>query len=63
LPLFLLVKTILDALFVFPTLRFYGKIVHLKFIVYFEIYYLVYVALLPFSVYLGKAITWKGRKY
>ena len=62
-PLLLLVKLVLDALFVFPVLKFYGKIAHLKFIVYFEIYYLIYVAILPFSVYLGKAITWKGRKY
>ncbi len=62
-PLLLLLKLLLDALFVFPVLKFYGKIVHLKFIVYFEIYYLIYVAILPFSVYLGKAITWKGRKY
>jgi cellulose synthase/poly-beta-1,6-N-acetylglucosamine synthase-like glycosyltransferase len=56
-------KVILDTAFVLPTLRHYGKIRHLKFILGFEIYYLIYVAGLPFSVYLGKAITWKGRKY
>ena len=60
---FLLLKALLDTLFVFPTLKHYGKIAHLKFILYFEIYYLIYVAILPFSVYFGKAITWKGRKY
>ncbi len=60
---FLLLKIILDAAFVVPTLRYYGKIGHLKFILGFEIYYLIYVAILPFSVYLGKSITWKGRKY
>jgi cellulose synthase/poly-beta-1,6-N-acetylglucosamine synthase-like glycosyltransferase len=58
-----LLKVLLDGLFVLPTLKHYGKIAHLKFILSFEIYYLVYVAVLPFSVYLGKAITWKGRKY
>ncbi len=62
-PLLLLLKLTLDGLFVFPTLRWYGKIAHLKFMVYFEIYYLIYVAILPFSVYLGKAVIWKGRKY
>lgn len=62
-PLLLLVKMTLDGVFVFPTLRHYGKIAHLKFILYFEIYYLIYVAILPFSVYLGNAIIWKGRKY
>ncbi|HQT91301.1 MAG TPA: glycosyltransferase, partial [Candidatus Kryptobacter bacterium] len=55
-------KVLLDTLFVIPTLKQYGKIAHLKFILSFEIYYTVYVAVLPFSVYLGKAITWKGRK-
>ncbi len=60
---FLLIKLIIDAVFVYPTLKHYGKIVHLKFILYFEIYYLIYVAMLPFSVYFGKAVTWKGRKY
>ncbi len=62
-PLFLLFKLIMDCMFVAPTLKFYGKIAHLKFILYFEIYYMIYVAILPFSVYLGKAVTWKGRKY
>lgn len=62
-PLLLLLKLILDGLFLIPTLRHYGKIAHLKFMLYFEIYYLIYVAILPFSVYLGKAITWKGRRY
>ncbi len=56
-------KAMLDMAFVTPTLRHYGRIRHLKFMLAFEIYYLVYVAFLPFSVYLGKAITWKGRKY
>ena len=56
-------KVLLDTLFVIPTLKHYGKIAHLKFILSFEIYYTVYVAVLPFSVYLVKAITWKGRKY
>ncbi len=58
-----LAKILLDTLFVLPTLIHYGRIRHLKFMAAFEIYYLVYVAILPFSVYLGKAIIWKGRKY
>ncbi|MCL5035220.1 MAG: glycosyltransferase [Bacteroidetes bacterium] len=61
--IFFLLKTMVDGAFVSPTLRLYGKIAHLKFIVYFEIYYLLYVAILPFSVYLGRAIIWKGRRY
>ncbi|MGO9481901.1 MAG: glycosyltransferase [Candidatus Kryptoniota bacterium] len=61
--LFFFAKLLMDTLFVIPTLRHYGKIAHLKFMLYFEIYYLIYVAILPFSVYFGKAVTWKGREY
>jgi len=61
--LFILLKLILESLFLIPTLRLYGRITHLNFIFNFEIYYLIYVAVLPFSVYFGKAITWKGRNY
>ncbi len=56
-------KFIIEAAFLIPTLRRYGKIAHLNFILYFEIYYLIYVAILPFSVYFGKSVIWKGRKY
>ena len=61
--LFFFLKLCTDSLFILPTLRHYGKIAHLKFILYFEIYYLIYVAILPFAVYLGKRVMWKGRKY
>ncbi len=60
---FFLVKLVVDSSFVYPSLRYYGKIAHLKFILYFEIYYLLYVAILPFAVYFGKRVIWKGRKY
>lgn len=60
---FFLLKMFMDSVFVLPTLLHYGRIAHLKFILYFEIYYIIYVAILPFSVYFGKAVTWKGRKY
>jgi len=60
---FFILKLIIDSLFVFPTLRYYGKIAHLKFMLHFEIYYLLYVAILPFAVYFGKRVIWKGRNY
>ncbi|HUI28779.1 MAG TPA: glycosyltransferase [Candidatus Acidoferrales bacterium] len=60
---FFFLKSVIDSLFVYPTLKHYGKIAHLKFILYFEIYYLIYVAVLPFAVYFGKGVIWKGRKY
>jgi cellulose synthase/poly-beta-1,6-N-acetylglucosamine synthase-like glycosyltransferase len=60
---FFLLKLTVDSFFVYPSLKHNGKIAHLKFILYFEIYYLLYVAILPFAVYFGKRIIWKGRKY
>jgi len=56
-------KMAVDTLFLFPILRYYGKVSHLKFIVFFEIYYILYVALLPFLVFIGGGVKWKGRKY
>jgi 1,2-diacylglycerol 3-beta-glucosyltransferase len=61
--IFFAAKLLMDTLFILPTLIYYGKITHLKFIFYFEIYYILYVAILPFSVYFGKGVTWKGRRY
>ena len=61
--LFFFLKMAIDSAFAYPTLRHYGRIAHLKFILYFEIYYLLYVAILPFAVYFGKRVIWKGRKY
>ncbi|MGC8595298.1 MAG: glycosyltransferase [Candidatus Kryptoniota bacterium] len=60
---FFLLKTAVDTLFLFPFLKYYGKISHLKFIVFFEIYYILYVALLPLLVFIGGEVKWKGRKY
>lgn len=56
-------KMAVDLLFLFPVLKYYGKISHLKFIFFFEIYYILYVALLPFLVFMGGGVKWKGRKY
>ena len=35
----------------------------LKYFGFFEIYYTVYVIILPFAVFLGGRVLWKGRKY
>jgi len=61
--MFFILKLFIDSSFLYPTFRHYGKIGHLKFIIYFEIYYTLYVAILPFLVYFGKRVSWKGRTY
>lgn len=35
----------------------------LKYILLFELYYICYVIILPFAVFLGGSVEWKGRKY
>jgi cellulose synthase/poly-beta-1,6-N-acetylglucosamine synthase-like glycosyltransferase len=35
----------------------------LKYFSVFELYYIIYVILLPFAVFLGGKVVWKGRKY
>ena len=35
----------------------------LKYFGLFEIYYILYVIMLPFAVFLGGKVLWKGRKY
>ena len=38
-------------------------IAQLKYFGLFEIYYMVYVIILPFAVFLGGKVLWKGREY
>jgi len=56
-------KCILDFIFlIFPLKKF--KLLHLyKYFFIFEIYYTVYVFLLPFLVFLIPQVKWKGRVY
>ena len=35
----------------------------LKYVLLFELYYICYVIILPFAVFLGGSVEWKGRKY
>lgn len=40
-----------------------GQIKQLKYFLIFELYYTIYVILLPFVVFLGGKVVWKGRSY
>jgi hypothetical protein len=39
------------------------QLTQLKYFGLFEIYYMLYVIILPFAVFFGGKVSWKGRKY
>ena len=58
-----LVKIVSDLLLLrIPLLRT-GQTEQLKHFVLFQLYYVLYVIVLPFAVFLGGRVVWKGRKY
>lgn len=52
-----------DFAVLFMPLHRTGQARQLKYFLIFELYYIVYVVLLPFAVFLGGRVVWKGRKY
>ncbi|MFH0989785.1 MAG: glycosyltransferase [bacterium] len=59
----LLIKCIADYSFLHLTLKRLKRIDLLTYFYWFEAYYIVYVILLPFIVFLGGKVKWKGRSY
>lgn len=57
-------KAAIDLFLLLPAYKRLGLIKDLKYFPAFEIYYLIYVALLPLIVFVtGKNVSWKGREY
>ena len=56
-------KWIADYMFLRTITRRVGKESHLQYFYYFELYYHLYVLLLPFIVFFGGKVIWKERKY
>jgi len=56
-------KLVIDFLFLFFVLNTFKLTTTLKYFFSFEIYYILYVVLLPFAVLPNRKVTWKGRKY
>ena len=56
-------KIITDYFLVYPVLKKLKLELRIKNFVAFEIYYLIYVLLLPFIVLPSKKVVWKGREY
>jgi len=59
----LMIKFLADYLFLHNVLTKIGRKGLLKHFYAFELYYILYVIILPFLVYLGGRVSWKGRKY
>ncbi|HTX17975.1 MAG TPA: glycosyltransferase [Bacteroidota bacterium] len=58
-----LVKFLLDGVLVAIPLKRTGQFSQFRYFLIFEIYFVVYVLILPFSVFLGGRVHWKGRSY
>lgn len=59
----LVLKFFIDGAFLFKTLRKFKKTSLLKYLLFFELYYIIYVVVLPFVVFFGGKTVWKDRKY
>lgn len=56
-------KLVVDFLFLFFVLNELRLTSTLKYFFVFEVYYILYVVLLPFAVLPNRKVMWKGRKY
>lgn len=56
-------KLLLDSLVLLPSHKEFNIKKNLKYFLFFEIYFIVYVIILPFIVLPSRKIFWKGRKY
>ncbi len=57
------VKILTDYLFLLFTHRLIGQKILFKNFIAFEIYFILYVFILPFTVIFNRRVVWKGRKY
>ena len=56
-------KIFVDWFFLSPLLKSLSREFKLKNFVVFELYFLIYVFLLPFQLVLDRKVQWKGRRY
>lgn len=54
-------KSLVDFLFLYKPLKKFGKIHYLKYFPYFELYFTIYVVVLPFVAMFSKKVVWKER--
>jgi 1,2-diacylglycerol 3-beta-glucosyltransferase len=59
----LMIKFIADYVFLYQILNRLDRKEDLRWFAWFEIYFLIYVLLLPFLVFFGGKVKWKGREF
>lgn len=59
----MMVKFVFDYIFLYQVLRRLQRTDELKWFYWFEVYYIIYVILLPFVVFFGGKVKWKGREF
>jgi len=59
----LLVKMVADYIFLYRILSRLKRTHEIKYFYWFELYYTLYVLALPFLVFFGGSVQWKGRRY
>jgi cellulose synthase/poly-beta-1,6-N-acetylglucosamine synthase-like glycosyltransferase len=57
------VKMLCDYFVLRVPLKRTGRLADLRYMLLFEPYFILFVVLLPFAVFLGGAVVWKGRRY
>lgn len=60
---FFITKIFFDFIFLYLILKKVNQVKILKYFFFFEIYYIIYVLVLPFFVFFTGKLDWKGRKY
>lgn len=61
--LFIFLKLLFDFLLLFVSLKGLKRLSTLKYFFHFELYYIIYVLLLPIVVLSDQKVIWKGREY
>lgn len=56
-------KVAIDFFVLYPVHKRLGIANKMKYFIQFQIYFLIYVVILPFVIFTNQRVTWKGRKY
>jgi 1,2-diacylglycerol 3-beta-glucosyltransferase len=59
----LMIKFIADYIFLYKILKQLNRTDELRWFYWFELYFIIYVMLLPFLVFFGGKVKWKGREF
>ncbi len=57
------IKFIADYIFLYKNLKQLNRVYELRWFHWFEMYFTIYVLLLPFMVFFGGKVKWKGREF